>query len=76
MDKDQVKGKVKDVTGRVERKVGEWTGDNETEAKGAAKQVEGKAQHAWGTVKDAVKHPPKNEESEEEERREDRAVNE
>jgi uncharacterized protein YjbJ (UPF0337 family) len=76
MDKDQVKGKVKDVTGGVERKVGEWTGDKETEAKGAAKQVEGKAQNAWGTVKDAVKHPPKNEESEEQGRREKRAVNE
>jgi uncharacterized protein YjbJ (UPF0337 family) len=82
MDKDQVKGKAKDVTGRVERKVGEWTGDKKTEAKGAAKQVEGKAQNAWGTVKDAIKHPPKNnnpknnEESEEEERRENRAVNE
>jgi uncharacterized protein YjbJ (UPF0337 family) len=76
MDKDQVKGKAKDVTGRVERKVGEWTGDKDTEAKGAAKQVEGKAQKAWGTVKDAIKHPPKNEESEEKERRENRAVNE
>jgi uncharacterized protein YjbJ (UPF0337 family) len=79
MDKDQVKGKAKDVTGRVERKVGEWTGDKETEAKGAAKQVEGKVQNAWGTVKDAIKHPPKNdnEESEQqEERRKDRAVNE
>jgi uncharacterized protein YjbJ (UPF0337 family) len=76
MDKDQVKGKAKDVTGRVERKVGEWTGDKDTEAKGAAKQVEGKAQEAWGTVKDAIKHPPKNEESEEDERRENRAVNE
>jgi uncharacterized protein YjbJ (UPF0337 family) len=81
MDKDQVKGKAKDVTGRVERKVGEWTGNKETEAKGAAKQVEGKVQNAWGTLKDAVKHPPKNdndnEESEQqEERRKDRAVNE
>ena len=81
MDKDQVKGKVKDVTGGVERKVGEWTGDRETEAKGAAKQVEGKVQNAWGTIKDAVKHPPKNEntsneESEEENRRRNRAVNE
>lgn len=61
MDKDQVKGKAKDIAGAVERKVGAITGDKETEAKGALKQGEGKLQNAWGTVKDAVRHPPKNE---------------
>ena len=76
MDNDQVKGKVKDIAGAAERKVGEWTGDKETEAKGAAKQVEGKAQNAWGTVKDAVKHPPRNEDDENDTERRDRAVNE
>jgi len=30
MNKDQVKGKVKDVAGRVERQAGEWTGDEES----------------------------------------------
>lgn len=55
MDKDRVEGKVKDIAGRAERKVGEWTGDTESEAKGAAKQVEGKVQNAWGKAKDAVK---------------------
>jgi uncharacterized protein YjbJ (UPF0337 family) len=53
MNKDQVEGKVKDVAGRVERQTGEWTGSKETEARGAAKQVEGKVQGAWGDVKDA-----------------------
>jgi uncharacterized protein YjbJ (UPF0337 family) len=52
MNKDQVEGKVKDVAGRVERQAGEWTGSKETEARGAAKQVEGKVQGAWGDVKD------------------------
>jgi uncharacterized protein YjbJ (UPF0337 family) len=61
MDQDQVKGKAKDIAGAVERKVGEWTGDKKTEAKGAIKQGEGKLQNAWGTVKDAVRHPPKSE---------------
>jgi uncharacterized protein YjbJ (UPF0337 family) len=59
MDKDRVEGKVKDVAGRVERQVGEWTGDSETQAKGAAKQVEGKVQNAWGKVKDAAKDATK-----------------
>jgi uncharacterized protein YjbJ (UPF0337 family) len=76
MDQDQVKGKVKDIAGGAERKVGEWTGNKETEAKGAAKQAEGKVQNAWGTVKDAVKHPPKNEDTDDDLERRDRAVNE
>jgi len=78
MDKDRVEGKAKDVAGRVQRQVGEWTGDTESQAKGAAKQVEGKIQNAWGKAKDAVKKPntdQSDEEREEAERR-DRAVNE
>jgi uncharacterized protein YjbJ (UPF0337 family) len=55
MNKDQVEGKVKDAAGRVQRQVGEWTGDSEAQVKGVAKQVEGKVQNAWGNVKDAGK---------------------
>jgi uncharacterized protein YjbJ (UPF0337 family) len=55
MNKDQVQGKVKDVAGRVERQVGEWTGDSEKQVHGTAKQVEGKVQNAWGEVKEAGK---------------------
>lgn len=83
MDKDRVEGKAKDIAGRVERQVGEWTGDKEAQVKGAAKQVEGKVQNAWGKAKDAVKKPSANEEDQkteeperEEARRRDRAVNE
>jgi len=55
MDKDRIKGKAKDIAGRVERQAGEWTGDSETQAKGAAKQAEGKLQNAWGKVKDKAR---------------------
>jgi uncharacterized protein YjbJ (UPF0337 family) len=55
MDKDRVEGKVKDVAGRVERQVGEWTGDPEKQVQGAAKQAEGKVQNTWGKVKEAAK---------------------
>lgn len=55
MNKDRVEGKVKDVAGRVERQVGEWTGDPEKQVHGAAKQAEGKVQNTWGKVKDAAK---------------------
>jgi uncharacterized protein YjbJ (UPF0337 family) len=55
MDQDRIKGKAKDIAGRVQRQAGEWTGDTENQAKGAAKQAEGKVQNAWGKVKDAAK---------------------
>jgi uncharacterized protein YjbJ (UPF0337 family) len=54
MNWDQVKGNIDDAAGRVKRKVGEWTGDTESEVKGAAQQVKGKAEKAAGNVRDAV----------------------
>jgi uncharacterized protein YjbJ (UPF0337 family) len=59
MNEDRTKGKVKDIAGRVERQVGEWTGDTDAEAKGTMKQAEGKVQNAWGKAKDAVKPKPR-----------------
>jgi uncharacterized protein YjbJ (UPF0337 family) len=53
MDKDRVEGKIEDVKGRAKRQVGEWTGDEKTQAEGAAEQVKGKIQNAWGKAKDA-----------------------
>ena len=58
MNEDRAKGKAKDIAGRVERQVGEWTGDTDAQAKGTMKQAEGKAQNAWGKAKDAVKPKP------------------
>ncbi|MFZ0707852.1 MAG: CsbD family protein [Candidatus Korobacteraceae bacterium] len=55
MDSDRIKGKADDVAGRVKRQVGEWTGDTETQAEGAAQQVKGKVENAWGKTKDAVR---------------------
>lgn len=55
MNKDRIKGKVKDVAGSIERKTGALTDDPKMEIKGAAKQVEGKLQNALGKVKDASK---------------------
>jgi uncharacterized protein YjbJ (UPF0337 family) len=57
MNEDQVKGKVKDVAGRIERQAGEWTGDPEKQVDGALKQVEGKLQNAWGNARDEAKKP-------------------
>ena len=55
MNKDRIKGKVKDIAGRAQRQAGEWTGDKDQQVKGAAKQVEGKVQNIACKVKDAVK---------------------
>jgi uncharacterized protein YjbJ (UPF0337 family) len=55
MDQDNIKGKVKDVTGRIKRQAGEWTGDQQLQDEGAADQVEGKVQNAWGNVKEKAR---------------------
>lgn len=61
MNKDQVKGAVKDAAGKVQRKAGEAMGSNKQQAKGMAKQAEGKVQKAAGDMKDsAVKSSSKN----------------
>lgn len=55
MNNDTVKGTVDDAAGRAKRQVGEWTGDTQTQADGAAQQIKGKVEKAWGNVKDAAK---------------------
>ncbi len=55
MDKERIKGKAEDVAGRVERQVGEWTGNEKTQAEGMAKQAEGKVRNAVGKMKDGVR---------------------
>ena len=55
MDKERIKGKAEDVAGRVQRQVGEWTGDEKAQAEGLAKQAEGKVRNAVGKLKDSVR---------------------
>jgi len=55
MNSDQIKGSVKDVAGKAQRKLGEAIGSTEHQVKGAATQVEGKAQKAVGDAREAVK---------------------
>jgi uncharacterized protein YjbJ (UPF0337 family) len=55
MDKDRVKGTVDDAAGRIKRQVGEWTGDTGAQVDGAAQQVKGKVEKAWGNMKDAAR---------------------
>lgn len=55
MNKDQVKGAIKEAAGNVQQKAGEVTGNTNQQVKGAARQVEGNVQKNYGNVKEAVK---------------------
>lgn len=59
MNKDQIKGAVKDAAGKVQQKAGELIDSPEQQAKGIAKQVEGTTQKKVGDVKEAVKDASK-----------------
>ncbi len=55
MNKDQVKGTIKDAAGKVQEAAGKVIGSNEQQFKGVKKQVEGQAQKTVGDVKEVVK---------------------
>lgn len=55
MNEDQIKGKAKDIGGKIQEKVGEATGNRQTQREGVSKQVEGKVQEKAGDAKDIVK---------------------
>lgn len=55
MNKDQVKGTVKDIAGKVQEKAGALVGSKEQQIKGLAKQISGKVQKGVGDVEEAVK---------------------
>ena len=55
MNKNQVKGAVKDAAGKVQQKTGELVGSDKQQVKGLAKQAEGKTQKAVGDIENAVK---------------------
>ncbi len=54
MNKDQVKGKLKDVGGKIQEEFGEAVGNSEQQAKGLSKQVEGKVQEKYGDAKEEI----------------------
>jgi uncharacterized protein YjbJ (UPF0337 family) len=54
MNRNQVKGTVKDVAGKVQRKLGEATGSTSQQIKGAGKQIEGKLQKGAGDTEKAA----------------------
>ncbi len=55
MNKNQVKGAVKDIAGKVQEEAGKLTGSKEQQAKGLNKQISGKAEKAYGDAKEVIK---------------------
>lgn len=51
MNKDQIKGRVKEVTGNMKKNLGRAGGDADLEAEGAVEEVSGKIQKKFGDAK-------------------------
>lgn len=60
MNSDQMKGRVKDAAGKIQREVGEATGSLKQQAKGLAKQAEGKVQKTAGDAREDAKRSTRN----------------
>jgi uncharacterized protein YjbJ (UPF0337 family) len=55
MDKDRIKGALKQAKGSVKDATGKVLGDAKLQADGKADKVEGKIQNTFGSLKDAAK---------------------
>ena len=53
-NKDQVKGQLKDLGGKIQEEAGKLLGNKEQQAKGLKKQAEGKLQKTVGDLKEVV----------------------
>lgn len=54
MNKDQIKGAIKEAAGEAQEHLGRLVGSKEQEAKGHALEMEGKVQKNVGNAKEAV----------------------
>ena len=59
MNKNQVKGALKDIAGKVQEEAGKLVGSKEQQAKGLGKQISGKVEKMYGDAKKAVKDTDK-----------------
>lgn len=55
MNKDQVKGRIKQVEGKVKEIAGEITGNKTLKTKCKVKKIVGKVQAGYGDLKDGLK---------------------
>lgn len=55
MDKDRIKGSVKQAQGKTKEAIGKLTNDPELEAEGKVENGKGTLQKAYGKAKDALR---------------------
>jgi uncharacterized protein YjbJ (UPF0337 family) len=55
MNKDQVKGRVREAKGKVKEVAGKAIGNRRVEAEGDAEQLAGKVQKAYGDAKNEAR---------------------
>jgi uncharacterized protein YjbJ (UPF0337 family) len=56
MNKDQVKGGLKEAAGKVQEKTGQAIGSKTQQAKGLGREAEGKAEKGLGDAKETIKN--------------------
>jgi uncharacterized protein YjbJ (UPF0337 family) len=56
VDKNRIKGKMDEIAGRAKRQVGEWSGDTQAQGEGTVDEIKGRAENAWGKVKDSARN--------------------
>ena len=54
MNKDQVKGKAKNIAGKVQEQAGKLVGSKEQQIKGLSKQIDGKVHKTVGDAKQVI----------------------
>ncbi len=55
MNKDQVKGAIKEAAGKLQAKTGKIIGNNEQQVKGISRTLEGHVQKTKGDAQEVVK---------------------
>jgi uncharacterized protein YjbJ (UPF0337 family) len=55
MDEDRIAGTAKEVTGKLERTVGDMAGDADATAAGSVRQAAGKVEDVYGQAKEAAR---------------------
>ncbi len=69
MNKDQMKGKLENLKGRVKEALGAASGDKRTEAEGLGERVKGAVQKKVGDAKEAISRHDSQDDEEETRRR-------
>jgi uncharacterized protein YjbJ (UPF0337 family) len=64
MNKDQVKGRVKEAIGNIKEGLGKATGDKKLQGKGIVEKTAGKVQGGYGDAKEKVEKKIKEAEEE------------